>query len=225
MTPERSYSDREVALVLRRAVEIETTAGGAGGVAESEIVEIAREAGIGSDAVRRALDELEASASVSGSSFFPPASRRATHETAAALDRVALSRLVGAIEDRVGEPGAVTEALDTVRWTSRSSAATTQVTVSQADGRLRVGVHERVNDRARRLMYILPTNLVAMGALVTAGSLGVGGPGLVGILVAGGLAGLAAGREVARVFSRRSAERVERLAAAVATDAGGMESE
>ena len=213
MSPEKSYSDREVALVLRRAAEIESVEGGSGGVAESDIVAIASEAGIGREAVERALFELGADAAVSGGSFFPPASRRSSRDVAGHLDREGLAALVRSIEDRTGRPGTVTEALETVRWTSASSFSTMQVSLSSEDERTTVGVHERLSERTKRLSYIIPTQIVAMGGLITAGSLGLGNAGLIGVLGAGALVGLAAGREVFRRLSTASRRRVDELAA------------
>jgi positive regulator of sigma E activity len=224
MASERSYSDREVSLVLRRAAEIESTDGGTSAAAESDILAIADEAGISREAVHRALEELAADAGVTGSSFFPPSSRRTSRRVDGRLDREALSALVQAIEDRVGRPGAVAEALDTVRWTAKSSLATTQVSLSASGGETRVGVHERVNDRARRVMYILPVNLLAMGAMITAGSLGLATAPMLAILGGGAVVGLGVGRIVSRRFSAASQKRVEQLATELAESARRLSS-
>lgn len=219
MTSERSFSDKEVSIVLRRAAEIESSDGGTGGVAESEILAIAGEAGIGREAVRRALEELAAGSGGTGSSFFPPASRRTSRRVGGRLDREALSALVQAIEQRLGRPGTVTEALDTVRWTARSSMTTTQVALSSSGGETHVDVHERVNDRAKRLMYILPFNLTAIAGMITAGTLGLATGPMLAAMGASGLVGLAIGRAVSRRFSDASKDRVEHLAADLADSA------
>jgi positive regulator of sigma E activity len=222
MSGEQSYSDREVALVLRRAAEIESTEGGGGGVAASEILAIAGEAGISREAVQRALEELATDASVTGSSFFPPSSRRTSRSRPGRLDRDALAALVRAIEDRVGRPGTVTEALDTVRWTSRSSMATTQVSLSTSGDETRIGVHERINDRAKRILYILPTNLALMAGMITAGTIGLATAPMLAVAGGGALAGLAVGRVLARRFSAASRDRVEQLATDLSEAAGRL---
>lgn len=219
---ERSYSDREVSLVLRRAAEIEaddgggTGGGGTGGASETDVVAIAREAGISAEAVARAFDELHVEAGVAGSWFFPPSSRRAALSIRGELGREQLAGLVQSIEDRIGRPGTVTEALDTVRWTSTSSMWTTQVSLSSSAGGSRVGVHERINDRARRVLFILPVNLGLMIAMIAAGTAGLPTAGMIGFAAGGALAGLAVGRAAFKRFSRASRDRVERLAADVA---------
>lgn len=212
MSPERSFSDREVALVLRRAAEIEASEGGSvGGVPESEVVAIAGEAGIGREAVARALEELRSEAAVTGSTFFPPSSRRAARVVPGSLGREAMASLVQSIEDRIGRPGTVTEALDTVRWTSASSMWTTQVSLSSSGGESRIGVHERINDRSKRILFILPANVLIMTGVAIAGSLGLAGGGVLACAAGGALAGLAIGRAAFQRFSKASRERVERL--------------
>jgi positive regulator of sigma E activity len=214
---ERSYSDREVSLVLRRAAEIEAAEGGSvGGASEAEVIAIAREAGISPEAVARAFDELHVEAGVTGTSFLPPSSRRSTLSIPGALGREQLAGLVQSIEDRIGRPGTVTEALDTVRWTSTSSMWTTQVSLSSGPGGSKVGVHERINDRSRRVLFILPGNLGLMIGMIVAGSIGASTAGMLSVAAAGGIAGLAIGRAAFKRFSRASRERVERLAADVA---------
>jgi len=216
MSTERSFSDREVALVLRRAAEIEASEGlSAGGISESELLAIAGEAGIGGEAVGRALAELRTEAAVTGSTFLPPSSRRAARVAPGSLGREEMATLVRSIEDRIGRPGTVTEALDTVRWTSASSMWTTQVSLSSGGGESRVGVHERINDRARRILFILPANLLTMTGVVIAGSLGFAAGGILAFAGGGALAGLAIGRAAFRRFSQASRERVERLASDV----------
>jgi len=212
MSPERSFSDREVALVLRRAAELEASEGlSAGGVSESEVLAIAGEAGIGREAVARALEELRSEAAVTGSTFLPPSSRRTSRIVPGSLGRDAMASLVQSIEDRIGRPGTVTEALDTVRWTSASSMWTTQVSLSSSGGESRVGVHERINDRAKRILFILPANLLTMTGVIIAGSLGLATGGILACAAGGALAGLAVGRSAFRGFSQASRERVERL--------------
>jgi hypothetical protein len=212
MSPEKSYSDREVALVLRRAAEIESTEGAGGGVAETDIVAIATEAGISQDAVRRALDELATDASVSGTSFLPPSSRRTSRAVDGRLDRDTLAALVQSIEDRAARPGTVTEALDTIRWTSRSSYSTMQVSLSSSGDSTQVAVHERLSARTKRLALIVPAQVLAMAGLIAAGSMGLSTGAMLSVLGSGAFLGFAAGREILRRVSAASRDRVERLA-------------
>jgi DNA-binding transcriptional ArsR family regulator len=57
----RRFTDREVALVLRRASEIEESAGtdGRGGLSARDLEEIAREVGISQRAITQAIASLE----------------------------------------------------------------------------------------------------------------------------------------------------------------------
>jgi hypothetical protein len=223
MSPEKSYSDREVALVLRRAAEIESTEGTADGVAERDIVAIATEAGISRDAVRRALDELATDASVSGTSFLPPSSRRTSRDVEGRLDRETLAALVQSIEDHAARPGTVTEALDTIRWTSRSSYSTMQVSLSSSGDTTHVAAHERLSARTKRLALIIPTQVLGMAGLITAGSMGLSTSVMLSVLGGGALLGFAAGREILRRLSAASRNRVERLASRLTETARRLE--
>ena len=217
---ERSFSDREVALVLRRAAEIESTEGGlAGGASRAEIVTIANEAGIGEAAVEQALAELSADGGLTGNSFFPPSSRRATRVVPHTLSREHLARLVQRVEDRVGRPGTVTEALDTVRWTSTVGVRTTQVTLSSADGQTRIGVHDRLQDSGRKAFYVLPGFWGGMIGFGVAMSVGFGAAAVAGVVIGGAAIGSFIGRTVLDRLSRSRRDRVNRWADELADDA------
>jgi len=217
---DRSFSDREVALVLRRAAEIESTESGTpGGVSRNEIVAIADEAGIGSAAVTRAIEELSAHEGRPGSAFFPPSSRRTTRVVPRELTREALARLVQRVEDRIGRPGTVTEALGTVRWTSKSGLWTTQVTLDSTDEGTRVGVHDRLQQQGGRAFYVLPGFWGGMIAFGVAMSVGLATVPVTGIVVGGTAVGSLIGRTVLDRLSRRSRDRVERWAGELAEDA------
>ena len=218
--PDRSFADREVALVLRRAAEIEASEGiGTGGLSRSDILEVADEAGIGTDAVERALGELATEASVSGSSLFPASSRRASRSVPGQLGREDLARLIQNLEDRTGRPGSVTEALDTIRWTAHSTMRTTQVSFSSSDAGTRIGGHERISDRGKRLLYLMPANVLLLAGASVAGALALPGVATFGVAAGWAVSGLGIGRLLTGWFSKASNRRVESLVAELAEDA------
>lgn len=224
MSPEKSFSDREVALVLRRAAELESVEGGsAGGASRQDIMAIASEAGISPESVERAMIELAAESTVTGSAFFPPSSRRAARIVPEPLDRERLAVLARVIEDRVGRPGTITEALGTVRWTSNSGIHgmwTTQVTLSPEPDGTRIGVHQNMQGAAA--FYGLPAAWGGMIGFTIAMSAGLATAPVLGIVAAGMVGGALIGRTILDVISRRSRDRVERVAGDLAEDASRL---
>lgn len=222
---ESSFSEKEVALVLRRAAEIEASGTGAAGMTAADIEAVALEAGIQPDAVRRAIEEMRLEPSSPALALLPPPSRRAARAIPVELGREALGELVHSIEDRVGRPGSVSEALGTVRWTSTSGMWTTQVSIGSGPGETRIGVHERAADRERRLFHALPAGwgTLLAGAVAMSGVFPLSALGLLGLLAGGAAAGFGIGRTVFAMRSKASRERVERLAADLSEEARRLE--
>jgi len=215
-----SFSEKEVALILRRAAEIEASGRtGADGMSAGDIEAVALEAGIQPGAVRLAIEEMRLEPSRSPVGLLAPSSRRATRVVPAELDREELGELVRSIEERVGRPGSVSEALGTVRWISTSGMWTTQVSIATGGGATRIGVHERAADREKRLFHILPGAWGSMLGLLIAGVLGGPPLAIIGLAGGGAVGGLALGRALFRSRSAGSRERVERLTADLAEEA------
>jgi hypothetical protein len=219
------FSEKEVSLVLRRAAEIDADAGAGHGLSSVDVAAVATEAGISPEAVRRAILELKAESAVTGRSILAPASRRASRSIAGTLSREGLAELVRTVEERVGRPGSVTEALDTVRWTSSSGTWTTQVAIDSRGDETRIGVHERVSDRARRILHVLPTGWGMIAGVAIAGSAGLAALPSVLLVAAASAVGFGAGRGIFGVLSNRSRNRVEGLAADLCEDARGLGAE
>jgi len=217
-----SFSDREVSLILRRAAEIEATGQGAEGMTAADIEAVALEAGIQPRAVRLALEELRLEPTGARGSWFPPAARRESRVIPAELGRDELSALMRAVEERVGRPGSVSEALGTVRWASTAGVWVTDVAVTARQGETRIGVHERMVDDKRRLFQILPPAWGSMLGLILAGALAAPPLWVVGLTFGGAALGFAIGRTIFRSRAEASRERVERLALALAEDARAL---
>lgn len=220
---DRRYTDREVALILRRAAELEDRAGTdveARGLSLAELEQVAADVGIDIGRIRRAALELE-----DGRRFRPslslgsPPSRTAVRGVEAALADESLRALVRAIDDHVDAPGTVTEALGTVRWTARDRWLTTQVAVAPGSAGTTVKVHERIDPRLRGLLHVVPTAWGAMAGLVIAGSVGIALLPGAAVLAGCALVGTAAGRGVWEILSERSQRRVDELAGDLAADA------
>jgi len=212
MTDER-FSDKEVALVLRRAAEIDAAGPPpAGGMTVADIEAVATEAGIGADAVRRALAEIAVSEGEGGRTLIAPASRRTSLRVEGELSREQMERLVREIEDQAGRPGAVTEALGTVRWTASEGTWTAQVAVSTADGETRIAVHERVADSVRAMHHVLPSLWGGMLGIVLSASADMAALAILAVSAVSIGAGFGIGRAIFNWRSRRSGDRVDKLA-------------
>jgi hypothetical protein len=218
----RRFTDREVALVLRAAAEIDEAedAGAGGGLSLEDLRGIAHEVGISPEAVTRAVARLDRRRSPASWLGGAPLVRRAVHAVPGELDRSVLGRLVRLVDERSAGTGAVTEALGSVRWTSSDRLHSTQVSLTPAHGETTLQVVEKARPRVRRLFHLLPMAWGAMIAGPLAASIGpAGGLAVVGALVLGVTGGGALGRLAWHALSRASARRVERLAAELAREA------
>lgn len=113
----RRFTDREVALVLKKASEIEESVGsGAGGALSLEdLNEIAKEVGISPEAISQAVAGLDRGGGVGAAVWGAPTVHRAAHAVAGELNEEAIARLIRLVDDRTDTAGAVSEALGSVR--------------------------------------------------------------------------------------------------------------
>jgi hypothetical protein len=210
----RRFTDKEVAIVLRKASELEDREGegGGSGLSLEELEEIAAEVGIPRDVVGRAVAHLDSRSKRLGPLSGGPLTHRAIQAIPGELDEGARARLLEYVNSTSDAIGATSEALGSTQWTSVDRFRSTQVSITPVRGETNVQVVERASTRLRRMAHLLPASL---GAAVTAGSIGVLEPssGAVAALIA---LGFAVGGTVGRVawgwLSAQSADRVERLA-------------
>lgn len=222
--PSRRFTDREVALVLRKASELDDVAGTgpAAGLTLKQLEEIAAEVGIAPELVQRAVADLDTRGGASGLLAGGPLARQALRAVPGEVGREAMARLMQHVEANADQVGQVTEALGATQWTARDRFRTTQVSITPAAGETRVRVVERAAHRLRRVAHVIPT---MMGLALAAGSLGILEPRsalALPFLAAGAAAGLAAGRILWGRISRESGARVERLAAELAREAESL---
>lgn len=220
---DRRYTDREVALILRRAAELEEREGvevKARGISLSDLEQIASDVGLDLMRIRRAALELEGGRRFRGSTVLgPPPSRTAVRGVEAPLSGASLRELVRAIDDHVDAPGTVSEALGTVRWTASDRWSTTQVAVAPSPAGTTIKVHERIEPRVRGLLHFVPTVWGAMAGIAITASVGIAVLPGAAILAGCALVGTAAGRGVWEILSERSQRRVDELAGDLATHA------
>lgn len=225
----RRFTDNEVALVLRKAAEIDEASGSAsgGGLSLDDLKEIGREVGISPEAITRAVASLERKGGgsavrlVTGSSLV----RRAVYSVDGELSSDGIARLIRLVDEKSEAAGEVTEALGSVRWTSRDRFRGTQVSITPEKGETTIQVVEKALPRLRRVVHLLPT---AWGGILSGAVFGrlVSGPlpgsateaALLALLMGIG-GGAAVGRLVWSWLSAQSRDRVERLAAELSREA------
>lgn len=218
----RRYTDREVAVALRRASEIEEASGpgSGGGLSRADLEEIAREVGISREAMGRALEELDRRRT-SGSSVATgaPRVRRAVRAVPGEINEEALQRLVRLVDERAEGAGVISEALGSVRWTSSDRFQSTQVSITRAEGETSIQVVQKTTARLKGALHGVPAAWGFIGAAGVVSGLGLAALPAAGVFVAGAALGGAAGRLVWNVISGRSAKKVELLAAELAREA------
>jgi hypothetical protein len=220
----RRFTDREVALVLKKASEIEEAEAkeGGRGLSLRDLQEIAREVGISAEAVATAVVSLERTRGGEVSLAGAPLVRRAVHAVEGALNQEAMARLIRVVDERADGAGTVSEALGSVRWTGSGRFRSTQISLTPEAGETVIQVVEKAAPHLRPLFHLIPAAwgaMLALGALAplalpAAGAAATAVGGLV--VLAGAVAGTAAGRLAWSWMSWSSGRRVEHLAADLA---------
>ncbi|HEY0778511.1 MAG TPA: hypothetical protein VGD56_11155 [Gemmatirosa sp.] len=225
----RRYSDQEVALILRRAAELQVDEPGATGTSLADLEEIAREAGLDPALVRRAATDLATASPVAAASRFVGAPTRVHVERVVDGEVTAddLEALVGEVRRTFGEPGLVSTLGRTVTWSPtptqyghRMSGRRVFVTLTTRGGQTTIRAEEDLSATAGGIFGGL---MGGMGGGLTAPAVAVGigvfhaalpVVGLVGALI-GGTYGLSRGIYVTltRRREREIRQLVERLGA------------
>ena len=217
----RRFTDKEVALVLRRAAEAEERAGqgAGGGLSLEDLQEIAREVGIAPAAIAEAVAGMERRPERARLLGGAPSVRRAVHAVQGELNREAIGRLVQLVDERTDSAGGVSEALGSVRWTGADRFHSTQVVITPANGETTIQVVEKAAPRVRRILHLVPAAWGSILASAVAGTVEPGTAGAMALLALGAGLGALAGRAVFSWASLRSGSRVERLAADLSREA------
>lgn len=223
----KRYTDREVALVLKRAAELEekrTDGDGSGaGLTLAQLEEIARDVGLDPDLVAEAALELESRRSLTDLSILgPQATRKSVHAVPGRVDEAGLRALIQVVDDRAPSDGIVTEALGTVRWTATDRFRSTQVTLAPAGDETRIQVTQRFNGRVRPILHLLPAAWGGIAVMGIGAGLGFVGAPLAALVAGGAIVGGGVGRVVWHMLSAHSGRGVERLADELATDAARL---
>jgi hypothetical protein len=216
---ERRFTDKEVALILRRAADLETRTSStalasARGLTLSDLREIAAEAGIDPDLVSRAVTEMEGPRGIRTGSLLvgPGTVQREVRAVPEELSREEMADLVRVVDEEVRDQGIVQEALGHVRWTSQGRVLSTQVSIEPGGGETLVRVEERYNDALRGILHGLPAGygfILGLAGAMEGLHLALG-PGTL-FVAASAAAGWGVGTAIWRGLSKGSRARVHRL--------------
>lgn len=208
---ERRFTEEEVALVLRRAAELDGSAAPTAGLTLAEIRRIAEEAGIHPELVERAASMLNHQRRGPADRVFGgPSVYFAERDLPGELPRASFGDVAEIIRRVLGDTGQMTEVLDTLEWKSVGEPTVMTVTVRPHKGRtgVRVSANRGVSGM---LVYVLTgTGGLVAGAITGA----ILEPGLAGGLAIMGSAAGAAFVTARTIWTRATArftERFERL--------------
>lgn len=222
-THQRRLTEREVAVVLRRAAEIDEVAEGdpsSTGLAVDELREIAAEVGIRPDAIDKALVELASGRAVErGSLLGAPTTQSTIRSVPGQLGEHQLRSLVEVADSVVSGTGVVSEALGSVRWTAHGRFLNTQIALSPSDDGTVIRVREQFPSRVRRVVNLLPGAWGGILGIAGASALGVVGLPAGAIAAASVAVGVGIGRLTWGLLSRQSHHRVQRLAGVLEQEA------
>ena len=220
---DRRFTDREVALVLRRAAELDKASPGGGtgrGLSLEDLREIAAEVGIEPSLVTRAVEEMESRGGLEPLALLGPrAVRRETHAVPAELTREQLKELIRIMDRAIPSQGTVTEALDSVRWNASSRTKSTLVAVEPGEGETILRVEEGYADHVRPICHFLPMLYGLFGGWAIPYDQGLGTLAMIAGALLGTAVGYGIGDGVWRAISAGSARRVRALAAMLADEA------
>ncbi len=211
----RRFTDREVALVLKRATTLEETREEGlvgGGITLGQLKEIAQEVGLDPRLVTRAAQELDTrGGALEGGLLGPPSTHKSVVAVSGNLNESAMKALINVVDQQVHADGLVTEALGSVRWTGRNKFFSTQVSFSAHDDETHITVKQRCSPRIPLMLHAIPSIWGTSIALATATAWGLAGGLLVGAVGVGLLGGLVVGRGVWYAISRMGEKNVRRL--------------
>lgn len=231
------FTDREIALLLQRAAEIEAQRADAlptQGVSLRQLREIATEVGISPETFEEAITAVQAGAKPARRELLgAPLTYKAARGVDGRLDEAAMERLIRVLEEAMDQSGTVTDALGTVRWTSLTPDQrfdpTTQVSLLTKKDETQILVVRRHPNMMRVFLHFMPG--LWSGAIYTAIAANLHVPGPFMVLGFGlfAMMGASIGRLVWRSIGEKSARKVQEVADTLALAAqelaGGQKEE
>lgn len=126
-------------MVLHKASEIDEAEGDGSrsGLSLEDLTEIAKEVGISSAAIHRAVAGLDRRRPMTPTLTGAPLVRKVVHAIPGELNEQAIEQLVRLIDERAEGAGTISEALGSVRWTSSDRFKSTRISITPGGGRRR----------------------------------------------------------------------------------------
>jgi hypothetical protein len=226
---ERRFTDREIGLILRRAVELEEGSPKRGlpsarGLSLRELEEIAKEAGIDPEMVGRAIEEMDDRHGLEFRSIWGPSGvKREVRTVRGKMSREAVGLLMRVVDQEVDAQGTVVEALGGVRWTSNTRFLSTQVSVEPSGEDTLLRVEEHYSDAVRGPLHGIWGSLGLVSGLalgIEVWSLAV--PLVIFLTAIVGMLGWGVGDMLWRLISASSRKRVRALTEHLTTEASRL---
>ncbi len=178
----RRFNEKEVALIIKRASELqqtETTSESNTGMSLAELEQVAREAGLDPELVRRAASDLDTRVTDQTPNRFlgAPTVLRLERTIDGEVPTDEYEPLVLEIQGLLGEVGSASTIGRSLQWTvqsaarRRASTRTVQVTISPRNGRTTIRIEERLGGLAGGLFGGL---MGGLGGGTTGISAGIG---------------------------------------------------
>lgn len=172
MSRDRRYSDNDLALILRKALQLQDrqpgeVPGPADGLTLHEIQAIAREIGLDAELIERAAAALPATEESAAARFFGgPQRYRLEYTARGELSRDGLNRVVDSIRRTTGHQGKLEEALGSMEWQTVGELSQIAVRVSPHEGETSIQI---IGDRsaASAVLFIVPMVIGAIGIGIT----------------------------------------------------------
>jgi hypothetical protein len=215
MSETPKYTDRQMALILKRAASLQAS-GDEGRFSLEEVRQIAAQVGIPAELVTRAANELTAGAEGSGIGG-PGASYYATRAVPGAVSPSDYPELLSIIRRVTRDPGKPSDLAGALEWRSSTGYSSLAVTIAPGKDEAVIRVEGEFGGQ-KMVSYLIAG---AATGLATLAALGSGNP-VVAAGVAGGvgLLSVTGARLLWGRLARRAEERVSQLRDALAAGLG-----
>lgn len=210
---ERNLSDQEVALILRKATELQEQTGDrapADGLSLAAVRDIASEIGVEPRFIDQAVAALATQSRSPASGILGPPVNSSTRFTyPQSLSEQQLREVIEAIRTASGLQGKVDEALGAIEW-RHEGLNTIGVTVTPVGDETSVALVSGLREAAS-LSYVPPTMLGIMAAGIAVDSLQPGVGTMLAMLAGGAVGGFGVGRTIWTLIHRSFDRKLQKV--------------
>jgi len=209
----RLYSDKEIALILRKATDLQQEAGSAAGEGLSlpVLVDIAKEIGVDSEFVEKAALAVDSRSAARTALWGGPTAYDATLSSSRQLSRDDLLQLIDVIRGSTQHQGSVQDVLGSLEWKTSGQVSELAVTATARDQGTSIRIiGNRGAAAAMTWGFSVSGGLFAgmiTGAILDPATVLAG----IGIIATAGVAGLGVGRSLWARSTRKFQQRFLKL--------------